>query len=229
MHTHVTFPLLVARKLFVDAVAIAYRLEAEERQGWNTERNLRTPSPNNGPPTHTDSWQQATQRNYLTAPSRLSLPQPFHSVTSTITTIHPTMAPAPTTRRPSRTRSSEHVLTHKQTAKRGLKRCASREAINPRERKRPRRDESGTFSLTRRHLHVVSVSNSRKRPSRDTFPRLFVWGCGDDGSLGLGPDHLEETPRPQHLRLGQRITSIAAGGLYTLLLDIDGKVSTPSA
>jgi len=136
------------------------------------------------------------------------------------------MAPAPTTRRPSRNGSSEHVPSHKHTAKRGVKRRASREAANPRERKRVRRDEPGAFSLTLHpwQLHVVSVSNSR--PSHDTSPRLFVWGCGDDGSLGLGPDHLEEIPRPQRLHLGPAITSIAAGGLYTLLLDKGGKVST---
>ena len=141
------------------------------------------------------------------------------------------MAPAPTTRRPSRNGSSEHVLTHKHTAKRGLKRCASREAVNPRERKRARKNEPGTFSLTLRpwQLHVVSVSNSQKHPSRDTFSEIFAWGCGDDGSLGLGPDYLEELPRPQRLHLGQRITSIAAGGLYTLLLDKDGKVGTSPA
>jgi len=138
------------------------------------------------------------------------------------------MAPAPTTRRPSRNGSSEHVLTHKHTAKRGLKRRASREAVNPRERKRARRDEPGAFSLTRRpwQLHVASVDNPQKRPSHDTSPKLFVWGCGDDGSLGLGPDNLEEISRPRRLHLGQKITSTAAGGLYTLLLDNDGKVST---
>ena len=138
------------------------------------------------------------------------------------------MAPAPTARRPSRNGSSEHVLPHKHTTKRGLKRRASTEAVNPRERKRARRDEPGAFSLTQRpwQSHVVSVSNSQKRPSHDTFPKLFVWGCGDDGSLGLGPDYLEEIPRPRPLHLGQTITSIAAGGLYTLLLDKDGKVST---
>ena len=138
------------------------------------------------------------------------------------------MAPAPTTRRPSRNGSSEHVLTHKQIAKRGLKRRASREAVNPRERKRARRDEPGAFSLARRprQLHVVPINSSRKRPSHDASPSVFVWGSGDDGSLGLGSDYLEEIPRPHRLHLEQGIASIAAGGLYTLLLDRDGKVST---
>lgn len=137
------------------------------------------------------------------------------------------MAPAPTARRPSRGGSSEHVPAQEDTAKRGLKRRASKEAINTRERKRARRDNAGALSLTRRprQLQVVSVSDSRKRSFSDTSPRPFVWGCGDDGSLGLGPDRLEEVSRPQSLRL-RGVASIAAGGLYTLLLDRDGKVST---
>ena len=88
----------------------------------------------------------------------------------------------------------------------------------------------GAFPPTKhpRQLRAVSASNSQKRPSDDVSHRLFVWGCGDDGSLGLGPDHLEEIPRPQRLYPGQGITSIAAGGLYTLLLDKGGKVSESS-
>jgi regulator of chromosome condensation len=137
------------------------------------------------------------------------------------------MAPAPTTRRPSRIGSSEHVPTQRGTIKRGLKRRVSREAINPRERKRARRDKPGALSPVRRprQLQVVSVSNSQKRPPHANSLRPFVWGCGDDGSFGLGPDRLEEIPRPQLLPQ-QGIKSIAAGGLYTLLLDRDGKVST---
>ena len=140
------------------------------------------------------------------------------------------MASAPLTRLPSRNGSSGLALAKKETTKRGLKRRASREAINPRERKRARRSEPGASSLTQhpRQLQIVSVSNSQKRPERDISPRLFVWGCGDDGSLGLGPDHLEETPRPQCLPW-RGVTSIAAGGMYTLLLDRYGKVSASSA
>ena len=139
------------------------------------------------------------------------------------------MAPTLATRRPSRNGSSEHVLPRKKTTKRGLKRRASREAANPRALKRARRDEPGALSLTRRprQLQVAPVSNSQKRPTYETPLTLFVWGCGDDGSFGLGPDHLEEIPLPQHLpRKG--IASIAAGGLYTLLLDRDGEASTTS-
>ena len=135
------------------------------------------------------------------------------------------MAPAPTTRRPSRKGSNERCSAQQETTKRGLKRRASREATNPRAIKRARRDEPGALSLTRRprQLQVVSASNSRKRPSQDTSPTFFVWGCGDDGSFGLGPDHLGEIPRPQ--RLGKGVAFVAAGGLYTLLLDRDRKVS----
>jgi len=134
------------------------------------------------------------------------------------------MAPAPTTRRSSKNGSYEHVFARVETTKRGLKRRASREAINPRALKRVRRDDPGALFLTRRPRkpQAVSVGNSQKR---DTSLTLFLWGCGDDGSFGLGPDHLEEIPRPQRLHR-RRVTSIAAGGLYTLLLDKDGKVAT---
>ena len=134
------------------------------------------------------------------------------------------MPPAPLTRRPSGNASSGPALIQKETTKRGLKRRASREAINPRGRKRVRRNEPGALPLTEhsRQLQVVSVGNSW------VSPRLFVWGCGDDGSFGLGPDHLEEIPRPQ-LHPWQGVTSIAAGGMYTLLLDIYGQVSASPA
>ncbi|KAF9647737.1 RCC1/BLIP-II [Thelephora ganbajun] len=126
-------------------------------------------------------------------------------------------------RRPSRNGSFQYVLT--ETTKRGLKRRVLREALNPRALKRARRDEPGALSPPQRprQLQVVSVSNSQKCSSQYTSPTLFVWGCGGDGSLGLGPDHLAEVPRPRRLRF-EGIVSIAAGGLYTLLLDRDGKV-----
>lgn len=135
------------------------------------------------------------------------------------------MAPAPTARRPSRNESFQHVFAQKNT-KRGLKRRASREAMNPRVLKRARRDEPPALSLTRRprQSQIVSVS-TQKRSSRDSSLMFFVWGCGDDGSLGLGPDHLEEISRPRRVDR-QGITSIAAGGLYTLLLDRNGKASS---
>ena len=138
------------------------------------------------------------------------------------------MVPPPTTRLPSRNGPYKHVFVQQDTAKRGLKRRASWEAVNSRALKQAKRDKLRVLFLTRspKKPQAVSVGDSQKFPEPDTPLTLFVWGCGDDGSLGLGPDHLEETPRPQRLR-GRWVTSIAAGGLYTLLLDRDGKVGTP--
>lgn len=181
------------------------------------------------PHTANDIPDLSHSKNHLRPPSRLS------PISLSFGYVHhhdhssKSMIPASTTRRPSGNGSSDRAVTHKGTAKRGLKRPASREAINPRERKRPRRNEPDALPPTQRprQLQIAPVRNVQKRPSHNIPPRLFVWGCGDDGSLGLGPDRLEEIPRPQ--RLHQRgITSIAAGGLYTLLLDRDGKVSASS-
>lgn len=139
------------------------------------------------------------------------------------------MTPAPTTRHLPRNGSSEGVFALKDTPKRGLKRRASREAVNPRASKRTKRGEPGALSTIvgrPRQLQVVPVSNSQKRPQRDGSLTFFVWGCGNDGSFGLGPDRLGEFPRPQRLdqQTGPGITSIVAGGMYTLLLDRHGKV-----
>jgi len=139
------------------------------------------------------------------------------------------MDPPLTIRRPSRNRPSEHVFAQKETSKRGLKRRASREAVNPHGAlKRARGDSPRVLFLERssQKSQAVSVGNPREFSGSDTPLTLFVWGCGDDGSFGLGPDHLGEIPRPQRLH-GTWVTSIAAGGLYTLLLDRDGKVGAP--
>jgi len=138
------------------------------------------------------------------------------------------MVPPPTTRLPSRNGPYEHAFAQKETAKRGLKRRASWEAVNSRALKQAKRDKLRVLFLTRspQNPQAVSVGNSQEFPEPDTPLTLFVWGCGDDGSFGLGPDYLEEIPRPQRLR-GGWVTSIAAGGLYTLLLGRDGKVGTP--
>jgi len=142
------------------------------------------------------------------------------------------MAPPPTTRLPSGNGPYEHIFAQKENTKRGLKRRASWEAVpvNSRALKQARRDKPHVLFLTRSPQKPQAVAwtfgNSQKFPEPDTPLTLFVWGCGDDGSFGLGPDYLEEIPRPQRLG-GRWVTSIAAGGLYTLLLDRDGKVGTP--
>lgn len=138
---------------------------------------------------------------------------PSYSFTSTIILFSSkSVTSGPTDRRPSRTSSSEQVPNWKVTTMPGLKRQASKEKPEPRDAKRIKTDYS------------VMLPPARS-PWANTPSAVFVWGCGDDGSLGLGPDYLDEVPRPRQL-CGDGIMSIAAGGMYTLLLSKNGKVST---
>ena len=127
------------------------------------------------------------------------------------------MVSAPTTRRLSWIGSTEFIPTWKAIPKRGLKRQASSEALNPPKRARTENP----------HSHN-DICNLRRLPTCDGPLTLFVWGCGNHGSLGLGPDELGELTRPKRHKDQKGIMSIAAGGLHTLLLDEDGKVSTSS-
>ncbi|ORX38289.1 hypothetical protein BD324DRAFT_599054 [Kockovaella imperatae] len=70
---------------------------------------------------------------------------------------------------------------------------------------------------------------------------LFVFGCGDMGQFGLGPDALEDIPRPrmqtwfqEHAndlsRAGRSgaggLETVTAGGMHTLAVDENGRVYT---
>lgn len=69
---------------------------------------------------------------------------------------------------------------------------------------------------------------------------LFIWGNGDMGQLGLGTDALEEIQRPrphawaeEQTREGKLgihgLEQVAAGGLHTLALDSNGRVSNSNS
>lgn len=60
-------------------------------------------------------------------------------------------------------------------------------------------------------------------PQVDSGVVLTV-GMGDVGQLGLGPD-VEEKTRPAVVDLPEGIVAIAAGGLHTVCLDKNGKVT----
>ena len=63
---------------------------------------------------------------------------------------------------------------------------------------------------------------------------VYVWGCGNFGQYGLGPDHIGEFPKPRKhtwaeekaregvLRGG--VVGIEAGGMHSLFLDGEGNV-----
>lgn len=70
------------------------------------------------------------------------------------------------------------------------------------------------------------TSTPREQLPRSTSPTLFGWGSGSLGQLGLGPDKFEDSDTPLGLPQREGITSIDAGGFFTLLLDADGQVGT---
>ncbi|KAI0035809.1 RCC1/BLIP-II [Vararia minispora EC-137] len=67
--------------------------------------------------------------------------------------------------------------------------------------------------------------------------RLFVWGCGDFGQFGLGPNMLQEFSKPKKQTWVEEkikegafgsdeagIIAIAAGGMHTLFIDENGTI-----
>lgn len=70
-------------------------------------------------------------------------------------------------------------------------------------------------------------------------PVLFIWGTGNFGQLGAGEDMLDEISKPQRNKLveqkiqegafgelGAGLETIAAGGMFSLMLDEKGTVSS---
>lgn len=70
-------------------------------------------------------------------------------------------------------------------------------------------------------------------------PQLFVWGAGNFGQFGMGEDALGEFEKPQRNKLveqksedgefgeeGAGLETVAAGGMYSLLIDEKGTVRT---
>lgn len=141
----------------------------------------------------------------------------------------------------------------------GVKRPASEESSEteePTSSKRPRRGiahyESGAHSekkaaartakpvkAPKEHkarppsLNPLRKAAERVRPAR----QLFVYGNGDFGQLGLGPDETTELFKPKLHEWcaeavaagsfgeeGAGIEAVAAGGMHSLMVDEEGKV-----
>ncbi|KAG7442676.1 RCC1/BLIP-II [Guyanagaster necrorhizus] len=84
-------------------------------------------------------------------------------------------------------------------------------------------------SPRRKKLRTVQGPLNRLSTLRSNAPSaLFVHGGGESGQLGLGPDVLDEIPRPRHHpkfeKLGVGIQCMAAGGMHSLLVDSKGRV-----
>lgn len=72
-----------------------------------------------------------------------------------------------------------------------------------------------SFLVTVEHASLPSTSESGV---------VLVTGAGDVGQLGLGPDVMEKT-RFTVVNLDHEIVDVCAGGVHTVCLTKDGKVS----
>lgn len=90
---------------------------------------------------------------------------------------------------------------------------------------------------------VKPALNPIPQPPEHTRPanQIFVWGAGNFGQFGMGPDHLGEFEKPKknpwiEKKMGEGafgddeagIEAIAAGGLHTMFIDEKGSVSLVS-
>lgn len=86
---------------------------------------------------------------------------------------------------------------------------------------------------TKPYFNPLPTPPEHVRPA----PRLFVWGTGNFGQFGMGPDRLAEFEKPQrNMWVEEKIKegvfgepeagleSVAAGGMYTLFIDEKGTV-----
>lgn len=92
-------------------------------------------------------------------------------------------------------------------------------------------DAPATFKRSR------SMENSQSKKSRTTeineivkapsVPgKVFVFGTGDTGQLGLGEDMLErKRPMPLKVLDDEHIVDVVSGGMHSIAITKDGKVS----
>ena len=71
--------------------------------------------------------------------------------------------------------------------------------------------------------------SSQKLPEPDTPLMLFVWGCDDDGSFGLGPDHLKKIPRSQRRSLLEVCTPCPSTEMVTMTITLSAVRQNPQS
>ena len=131
----------------------------------------------------------------------------------------------------------------------GLKQAALETKKGPAGRKRKAAEKSsedetkaGTKNTAPKKT-AHTINNPLPTPAEHTRPanQLFVWGAGNFGQFGMGPEHLNEFDKPKKNTWiekkmeegifggeGAGIEAIAAGGLHTMFIDEKGTVSRMS-
>lgn len=85
-----------------------------------------------------------------------------------------------------------------------------------------KRSRSNENSHVKREKHS-SMNNIVKAPS--AVGKVFVFGTGDTGQLGLGEDMLErKRPMPLKVLDGEEIIDVVCGGMHSIALTKEGKV-----
>ncbi|WOO78367.1 Protein pim1 [Vanrija pseudolonga] len=102
----------------------------------------------------------------------------------------------------------------------------------------PTEDKEAAPKPASKRRRVIEINAVAQAPEPQGLS-VFVWGTGDMGQFGTGPDDLDEKPRPQlHKWFEEKkedgelgsgpdkggIETIAAGGMHTLAIDEKGQV-----
>lgn len=102
------------------------------------------------------------------------------------------------------------------------------------EKKEKRKSAATNASSSKKTINSLPTPPEHPRPSN----QIFVWGAGNFGQFGMGPEYLDEFDKPKKNPWfekkieegifggeGAGIESIAAGGLHSLFVDEKGTVS----
>lgn len=84
---------------------------------------------------------------------------------------------------------------------------------------------SRLFALGRCTAATAARLEADGAPPLQVAGRVFVWGDGDCGQLGLGED-VTDRLRPWPVDLGVEVLQVACGGMHTVALDAEGAVWT---
>jgi regulator of chromosome condensation len=95
------------------------------------------------------------------------------------------------------------------------------DASQPTSLKRSRSNENAHTAKREKHAGMNQIV---KAPT--AVGKVFVFGTGDTGQLGLGEDMLErKRPMPLKALDGEEIVDVVCGGMHSIALTKSGKVS----